>query len=156
MRTYSTIAGLFFAFGCSASLAQDIPGNAPGCAVAEPPREAGEAIPHRTPMKFFPRAKDIPPVYTGCQKVWIVFRGKWISFSTRYFENGEIKIFLGPLVEGQNQSRCVFENRTLVPSTSKRACPSFGEANTPAPSAPSGCIAELQSSKPSNRCTRYQ
>src|SRR5256885_8823097 len=109
MRAYSTIAGLVFAFGCAASLAQDIPGNAPGCAVAEPPREAGEAIPHGTPMKFFPRAKDIPPVYTGCQKVWIVFRGKWISFSTRYFENGEIKIFLGPLVEGQNQSRCVFE-----------------------------------------------
>lgn len=136
--------------------AQTIPSDAANCRLRFPPSGAGEDVSwNKTPMKFFPRAKDIPTNYTGCQKVWSVFRDNWIPFSTRYFEKGEIKVFLGPLVEGQNQAHCLFTNGRRSPSSTK-GCPSFEEAKTPSPSLPAGCIAELQAGSPTNRCKRYE
>jgi hypothetical protein len=140
----------------NSAVAQAIPPAAANCSLRTPPAEAGEDVSlGKTPMKFFPRAKDIPPNYTGCQTAWSVFRNNWISFSTRYFESGEIKIFLGPLIEGQDQAHCFFANGQRSPS-STRGCPSYEEAKTPSRSLPAGCIGELQSGSPSNRCKQYE
>ena len=131
---------------------QEIPTNAPVCATATPPIDAGEDLPQGSPMKIYPRAKDIPKGYTGCQKVWLESGGRWISFSTRYFDSGHIKVFLGPVVEGQEQIRCVIDGAVLK----GRACPSLAEANRPAPSVPSGCLKELKAGAATSRCTRYE
>ena len=137
--------------------AQDIPMRAPACSLAKPPATAGDELGSSgAPMKVFPRAKDIPTSYTGCQKVWLLLRGGWISFSTRYFENGTVKVFLGPLLSGMDQWHCVFQDGVLVPSPTKRACPSFDEANSRVRSTPTGCLVELQSTKPSPRCSHYE
>lgn len=54
---------------------QDIPSDAAACALTMPPTAAGEEIGSSgAPMKVFPRAKDIPGSYTGCQKVWLRLR----------------------------------------------------------------------------------
>jgi|SRR5690242_7633322 hypothetical protein len=143
--------------GSPAAHGQDIPPSAPACSLKMPPAAAGEEVGSSgAPMKIFPRAKDIPTSYTGCQKVWLLLRGNWISFSTRYFEEGTVKVFLGPLLNEQDQWRCVFQNGLLIPSSAKRACPSFEEANSRMQSAPSGCLAELNSAKRSERCSRYE
>jgi hypothetical protein len=151
-----TIAHLatFCAMFSGTAMAADIPAGAPNCELKSPPGLSGEDS-YKLPKKFFPRAKDIPPNYTGCQKVWVIFQGEWIPFSTRYFERGEIKVFLGPLVKGQNQARCFFANGVLT-AQSTRACPSYDEAKTPSPSLPPGCMSEAQSGSPSARCTRYE
>ena len=154
MRVGLANLGTFLAVLSGAAMASDIPSDAQNCDINSPPELSGEHF-YKLPTKYFPRAKDIPPNYTGCQKVWAVFQGEWIPFSTRYFERGEIKIFLGPLVKGQNQARCFFHNGVLT-AESTRACPSYDEANTPSLSLPPGCIPEVQSGSPSSRCARYE
>jgi hypothetical protein len=152
----AAIAALLMTAVMNSAVAQAVPTAGPNCALGSPPADAGEDISlGKTPMKFFPRAKDIPPNYTGCQKAWSVFRNNWISLSTRYFENGEMKVFLGPLIDGQDQAHCFFaKGKRLASST--RGCPSYEDARTPALSLPAGCIAELQSNSPSDRCKRYE
>jgi hypothetical protein len=152
----AAFAALLMTAVMDSALAQAVPTTAPNCALGSPPAGAGEDMGlGKTPMKFFPRAKDIPPHYTGCQKAWRVFRNNWISFSTRYFENGEIKIFLGPLIDGQDQAHCFFaKGKRLASST--RGCPSYEDARALAPSLLAGCIAELQAGSPSDRCKQYE
>ncbi|MGH9818191.1 MAG: hypothetical protein ACRD6I_19170 [Candidatus Acidiferrales bacterium] len=154
MQLGFTYLGMFLAVLSGSTIASDIPSSAPNCELKSPPELSGEDF-HISPKKFFPRAKYIPPHYTGCQKIWVVFQGEWIPFSTRYFEHGEIKVFLGPLVKGQNQARCFFANGILT-AQSTRACPTYDEAKVPSPSLPPGCISEAQSGSPSDRCTRYE
>ena len=150
------IATLLMAAVGSSAATEPVPASAANCDLRSPPLEAGEDVSRtKVPMKFFPRARTIPAGYTGCQKVWTVFRDRWILFSTRYFEKGELRVFLGPVIEGQDQIQCFFTNGQRV-STSTRGCPSFKEARAPAPSLPSGCIAELQAGSPSDRCKRYE
>lgn len=154
MRLRFAHLGMFLAMLSGSAMASDIPPSAPNCGLKSPPELSGEDF-YKLPKKYFPRAKDIPPNYTGCQKAWVVFQGEWIPFSTRYFERGEIKVFLGPLVKGQNQARCYFENGVLT-AQSTRVCPSHDEAKTPSPSLPPGCGSEVESGSPSARCTRYE
>ena len=154
MRLWTTHLAMILLIFSGSAIASGIPPSAPNCELKSPPELSGEDF-YKLPKKFFPRAKDIPPNYTGCQKIWAVFEGEWIPFSTRYFEGGEVKVFLGPLVKGQNQARCYFANGVLT-AQSTRACPSYDEAKTPAPSLPPGCIREVRSGSPSARCTRYE
>jgi hypothetical protein len=103
-------------------------------------------------MKFYPRAKDIPASYTGCQVVWLMRDDRWITFSTRYYSGGTLRAFYGPVLEGKPTSACVFENGKLA-AGSKGACPSFEEASRPAPSLPPGCITAL---KKNAQCSKYE
>jgi hypothetical protein len=152
MNVWGRIFGIFLAVATGIACAQDIPSNAPACAITVPPADAGEDVPHDSAMKIYPRAKHIPSGYTGCQKVWLDLRGQWIPFSTRYYVNGHITVFLGPLIEGQSQVRCVAQAGTLK----GRACPSLEEANRPAPSVPPGCIKELKAKAATPRCSCFE
>lgn len=152
MKVWRRACGILLAASSGIACAQDIPSSAPACAIMVPPADAGEDVPHDAAMKIYPRAKHLPRGYTGCQKVWLDLQGRWILFSTRYYVDGHIKVFLGPLVEGQNQIRCVAEAGTIK----GRACPSLEEANRPAQSVPPGCIKELKAEAPTSRCSRYE
>lgn len=154
MPTPALISIVLLGLSATSAQGETIPLSAPACSLATAPEDAGDALGSSgSPMKVFPRATNIPKSYTGCQKVWLLLRGEWISFSTRYFENGTVKMFYGPLLKGHDQWRCMFDRGVLVPSNAKRVCPSFGEANSRVVSTPPGCLAELQSSKPSKRCS---
>ena len=152
MNALPRIFGVTLAAISCVAYAQEIPLNAPACAIMVPPADAGEDLPHDSAMKIYPRAKDIPKGYTGCQKVWLDILGRWMPFSTRYYTNGRIAVFHGPLVEGQSQTRCLANAGALK----GRACPSLEEANRPAPSVPSGCIKELKAKAATPRCSRYE
>lgn len=152
MRTATLISALVLAALSAGAHGEEIPPSAPACGIATPPADAGEDLPHGSPIKVYPRAKDIPKGYTGCQKVWLELNGQWISLSTRYFDSGHIKVFLGPVLEGHKQVRCVVDGGVLK----GRACPSLAEANRPAPSVPSGCLKELKAGAASARCKRYE
>jgi len=104
-------------------------------------------------MKFYPRAKDLPISYTGCQIAWLQHQGGWLKFSTRYYSSGLLRAFYGPEMKGQRQIVCVFQDGKLD-ANSTRGCPSFAEASKPAPSVAPGCI-----TKPSVKnidCSRYE
>ena len=155
MRLASIAVAFVLGLATASVSAQTIPRDAAHCALDRPPPAAGEVLlSGGTPMKIFPRAKDIPANFTGCQKYW-AFHRKWLLFGTRYFEKGEIKIFLGALIEGQDQAHCYYANGRKSAS-STLGCPTYDEASKPLRSVPAGCIGELQSNAPSSRCDQYE
>jgi hypothetical protein len=131
--------------------ASSLPLDAPNCSLSSPPSNAGEDKPHGALMKFYPRAKDIPASYTGCQIVWLLRDGQWITFSRRYYAAGTLSSFYGPQLGGTPTSVCLFQNGKLSPD-SKGACPSFEEANRPAPSLAPGCITARKTAE----CSKYE
>jgi hypothetical protein len=128
-----------------------IPPDAAHCSLISPPANAGEDNPQGGLMKFYPRAKDLPASYTGCQVAWLLQGGEWMIFSKRYYSEGILRAFYGPILKGETTSVCGFSNGQLTPG-SKGSCPSFAEASRPAPSLPPGCV-----TKPATaNCSKYE
>lgn len=128
-----------------------IPPNAPHCSLSSPPSNAGEDNPQGGFMKFYPRAKDLPASYTGCQIAWLRRNGKWTIFSKRYYLEGTLRTFYGPMLNGKPTSICWYTNGELT-AESKGSCPLFAEASQAARSLPRGCIAKAKSA----HCSKYE
>jgi len=141
---------LFFSVSVAAS---PLPVDGPNCSLKSPPSAAGEDNPHGGLMKFYPRAKDIPAGYTGCQMAWLQREGGWTSFSARYYLGGTLRAFYGPPVGSKPTSVCLFESGELSPA-STGACPSFEEASKPAPSLAPGCI--TANKRQTAACSKYE
>jgi len=135
--------------------ASPLPVDGPNCSLKSPPSTAGEDNPHGGLMKFYPRAKDIPAGYTGCQIAWLQREGGWTSFSTRYYSEGALRAFYGPPIGGGGKptSVCLFESGKPSPA-STGACPSFEEASKPAPSLAPGCI--TANKRQTAACSKYE
>lgn len=117
--------------------ASPIPASASNCSLAEPPRDAGEDFTHTATEKIYPRLKDMPKDYTGCQSVWLESAGGWTRMSTTFFRNGEPVIFEGFAVPRV----CLYENKRLREGPPD-SCPSPRVlANE---SMPSGCLARIK------------
>ena len=133
--------------------ASALPTDAPNCSLKSPPSTAGEDNPQGGLMKFFPRAKDIPRAYSGCQLVWLQLDGAWVPFSTRFYSAGTLRTFYGPHLGGKPTSICHFENGKLT-AASTGSCPSFEEASRPAPSLAPGCITTRK--QQGAECSKYE
>ena len=136
-----------------AARSASLPPDAPNCSLQTPPPNAGEDKPQGGLMKLYPRAKDIPVLYTGCQTVWLMHDGRWIKFSMRYYSSGTLRTFYGPQLKGEPTSVCLFQNGKLGPG-STGACPSFEEASRPAPSLAPGCV--TTPTQQAAGCSKYE
>jgi hypothetical protein len=95
-------------------------------------------------LKVFPRRKDLPSQYTGCQVIWVKSGDGWRRFSTAYLERGKLVVLVGhaTISGGKADLVCRYHGKKLdVGSDQECPDPSGGVL----PSMPAGCLDRIRS-----------
>src|SRR5215813_336992 len=95
--------------------------SGPNCDLQAPPPNSGEVMgdEQEFDLKVYPRYKDFPSQYTGCQISWVSVHDRWQQFSMAYFENGRPVLLLGPGALGGRKAElvCRYHGKKLVAGT---------------------------------------
>ena len=146
--TVSLLRHIFVAvllgFPCEA--VAEPPFNAANCQLASPPALAGDDIIFGRFARVYPRLKDLPRRYTGCQTVWVQGSDGWDIRSMTSFEHGEAVAFWVP---PPDEKLCRYRKGKIV-SPSGRRCPdhSLLAAKSVAP----GCIQKAMTRSDTTGC----
>jgi hypothetical protein len=97
-------------------------------------------------LKVFPRYKEFPRRYTGCQISWIVVNDHWQEYAVAYFEKGKLVMFFGPaaMAGRKDDLLCRYRGTTLVAGPSDE-CP--GSSEIVLKSMPAGCAQRIRSER---------
>jgi hypothetical protein len=116
------------------------------CSIQMPPPDAGEEATHAKILKVFPRAKNIPAGFSGCQSVWLEMPPTWALAFRLSFTDGRVVKLWTPSYE------CHYAADKLKTPASTECAP---EPPEPMESEPAGCISqhrEGDASRPSEEC----
>jgi hypothetical protein len=137
MRLLAVIAILAILSGCAVQQPAAVAAN---CDIAAPPPQSGEAPVQGYVAKVFPRRKDFPAQYTGCQTLWAPPEEDHRRLAVIYFENGRPAKFWSFDDDGKRSAPCEYRDGNLVTGSAKD-CPqarSLGRRSV----AP-GCVARM-------------
>jgi len=114
------------------------------CNLQKPPLDAGEDAVHAKILKIYPRAKNMPSGYSGCQSVWLETPPNWALAFRMSFTGGHVVKLWTPEYE------CQYAGGKLT----KPSSPECGaEAPEPMRSEPAGCVSQHRdSSRPTEEC----
>lgn len=92
------------------------------CDLEQPPENSGEdSHMYAGLFKIYPRAKNIPKNYTGCQITWQSnpkdnkFPLKWTSVSKIKYDKGEVKsVEWGKVAEGKEIKNCIYQEGNII------------------------------------------
>src|SRR5688572_28062558 len=110
------------------------------CDLAVPPKNAGEETNHGIILRIYPRARDMPKNYTGCQTLWMPHGTKWQTISVVKIEGGSAVRIWSPDEVNLPDRACRYLKGNIV-----RGDPN----NCPSPdslimkSLPSGCVGRI-------------
>jgi hypothetical protein len=136
---------LMFAAGTN-STDSGIPSTAPNCSLQAPPSQSGEVEGDEKEfdLRVFPRQRDFPTRYTGCQVSWSNANGRWQLFAVAYFEAGKPVVFFGPSAAAGRKTDlvCRYHRGKLVAGDDKD-CPDASQIVLA--SMPAGCLERIRS-----------
>jgi hypothetical protein len=134
-------AALLMAISQSSLSQTTIPENARYCNISQPPSDAGELDIHGTMAKVYPRTRNMPLNYTGCQTMWAQ-EENWFKANVVYFRDGKPTLFWHGY-RGNLRSLCRHDGALL--SGTGDCSPVDKEQSSPRgmPSFPPGCIAQF-------------
>ena len=107
------------------------------CQPASPPDGAGDEIVHAEVAKVYPRKKDIPRDYTGCQTTWIQAKRTWTVIGVAHFRTGEAVSYWAPPPE---DALCQYRAGKVAGAHPER-CPAA--TALPAASMAAGCAEKI-------------
>jgi hypothetical protein len=146
MSVQAFIAGLLMLLASEAAGSADIPSGAANCSLQSPPPSSGEVMGEEKELdlKVFPRRKDFPSQYTGCQTSWVRVGNGWRRFSTAYLERGKLVALVRHGFESGGKADLVCRyNGKKLDSSSDQECPNPSGAVLP--SMPAGCLDRIRS-----------
>jgi len=116
------------------------------CRLSEAPASSGEMASHGIEMRIFPRTKDMPANYSGCQTIWAYDHGSFVKTTQTSFVDGSAIELIDFTAEHSERPRvCRYTNGHAIGTNS--ACPTFDTANTRESSLPRGCLERLKTSE---------
>jgi hypothetical protein len=95
-------------------------------------------------LRVFPRQRDFPPQYTGCQVSWVNAKDRWQPFSVGYFERGKPVVFFGAAAAAGRKTDlvCRYHHGKLVSGVDED-CPEASQIALQ--SMPAGCLERIRS-----------
>ena len=123
--------------GATALPALGSPFGAANCQLTVPPSGAGEDIAFGEFAKIYPRSRDFPDRYTGCQITWVQANSGWDVQGITYFENGEAVSYWSP---PPGEMLCQYRSGRIVLPSEQR-CPNHAVLG--AKSMAPGCINKI-------------
>jgi hypothetical protein len=84
------------------------------CDLQHPPIGSGEEMNHGFTLKVFPRVKDMPKEYTGCQVMWAPTANGMERFSITYIERGDAVRIWSPDSPTDPSYSCTYRNGAVV------------------------------------------
>ena len=146
MSQQAFLATILVLASAGASAKSLIPTNAPNCSLVSPPADAGEVMGEESKwdLRVFPRYRDFPKQYTGCQISWVSANDRWQQFAVAYFERGKPVLFFGPVaMTGRKDDLvCRYHGRKLI-SGPADDCPD--SSGLVVKSMPPGCVQRTRS-----------
>src|SRR5262249_4038105 len=114
--------------------------------IASPPSAAGDVLSDIADrdLKVFPRFKDLPARYTGCQISWVSVHDHWQRYAVAYLERGKPVAFFAPTIATGRKDDlvCRYRGHKIV-AGSPADCPD--PAVLLLNSMPAGCAKRIRS-----------
>lgn len=118
--------------------------NGLNCNLQAPPLASGEEFNHGVVLKIFPRARDLPKNYTGCQSFWMPDKNSWAIISMVVIEQGDpVRIWSPHNLGSSSADGCRYKGGRVVQGDSSK-CPS--PEYLIMKSLPPGCVDKLKNS----------
>jgi hypothetical protein len=116
------------------------PGGEASCELSTPPAQAGEQVRDDLVHRIFPRRRDLPLTYTGCQLVFAPRGDGWSIAESVRFQDGKVVRSSYAATPAAPAGECLYEGGRLA-AGDPRQCPS--PRQLPFLSLPAGCYAEV-------------